>query len=170
MENSADTSNTSDDQKVEADDDSISSATSNNQVEGSESSVSTTPEGVELDQESVNSSATSGAPGMKAGNYSEVSSTPEGVEAAYDDIYSQDNQDITDKDIDDMLMNVYAEKGFLGDCGVDYKVVAIGDTYWCQDKQLNRKVACEKASANLHLCCVEFDGCDDLDDMKAWRF
>ena len=58
---------------------------------------------------------------MKAGNYSEVSSTPEGVEAAYDDIYSQDNQDITDMDIDDMLMNVYAEKGFLGNCGVNYK-------------------------------------------------
>jgi hypothetical protein len=69
-----------------------------------------------------------------------------------------------------MLMKVYAEKGLLGDCGINYKVLAVGDTYWCQDKQLNRKVACEKTSTTLHLCCVENDGCDDLDDMKAWRF
>jgi hypothetical protein len=69
-----------------------------------------------------------------------------------------------------MLMNVYAEKGLLGDCGINYDVLAVGDTYWCQDKQFNKKVACEKVSTNLHLCCVENDGCDDLDDMKAWRF
>jgi hypothetical protein len=69
-----------------------------------------------------------------------------------------------------MLMNVYAEQGFLGDCGTDFVVLAVGDTYWCQDKQLNRKVPCEKTSNTLHLCCVEQDGCDDLDDLKAWRF
>ena len=103
---------------------------------------------------------------MKAGNNSEVSSTPEGVEEADVD----DNQDITDRDIEVMLKNVYAEQGFLGDCGIDYKSLAVGDTYWCQDKQLNMRVACEKTTTNLHLCCVERDGCDDLDDMKAWRF
>ena len=103
---------------------------------------------------------------MKAGNFSEVSSTPEGVEEADVD----DNQDITDRDIEVMLKNVYAEQGFLGDCGTDYKSLAVGDTYWCQDKQLNMRVACEKTTTNLHLCCVERDGCDDLDDMKAWRF
>jgi len=37
-----------------------------------------------------------------------------------------------------MLMNVYAEKGLLGDCGINYDVLAVGDTYWCQDKQFNK--------------------------------
>ena len=82
---------------------------------------------------------------MKAGNYSEVSSTPEGVEADNDDNLttpegedcdSVDDNDVnnlvvTDKDIEDMLMNVYIEHGFLGDCGVNYKELAVGDTYWC---------------------------------------
>ena len=65
---------------------------------------------------------------MNAGTYSELSSTPEGVKEVNDDLKSQDNQNINDKDIEDMLMNVKAERGFLGDCGVFYKI-ALGDTY-----------------------------------------
>ena len=65
---------------------------------------------------------------MNAGTYSELSSTPEGVKEVNDDLKSQDNQNINDKDIEDMLMNVKAEHGFLGDCGVFYKI-ALGDTY-----------------------------------------
>jgi hypothetical protein len=58
---------------------------------------------VSNNEESENSSATSGATGIKAGDYSEVSSTPEAVQEPDDnDVNSQDNQDIvvTDKDIE----------------------------------------------------------------------
>jgi hypothetical protein len=69
-----------------------------------------------------------------------------------------------------MLMNVYAEQGFLGDCGVDYKVLAVFDTYTCLDKEVNRIVPCEKRNPTAHFCCVDKFGCEDINDLKQWRF
>jgi hypothetical protein len=76
---------------------------------------------------------------------------------------------ITDDDIERMMMTVKADRGLQGNCGVNYKF-AVGDTYWCKDMQLGYNTACVVESAKLHLCCVERDGCEDIDDMKAWRF
>jgi hypothetical protein len=70
-----------------------------------------------------------------------------------------------------MLMNVHASHlGFLGDCGIDYKVLAVDDTYTCLDKEVNRKVHCEKNNSYVHLCCVEEGGCDNMNDLKQWIF
>jgi len=75
---------------------------------------------------------------------------------------------------DDETTNEYdifvkMERGYAGVCGVQYRF-AVGDTYWCDDRQYGMRTHCTVASANLHLCCVEYDGCDDADDMRAWRF
>ena len=64
---------------------------------------------------------------------------------------------------------VKLERGYAGVCGVKYNF-AVGDTYWCDDRQYGMRTHCTVASPNLHLCCVEYDGCDDADDMRAWRF
>jgi hypothetical protein len=83
--------------------------------------------------------------------------------------FRDENDDITDEDIERMMMTVRSDNGFQGNCGVNYKF-AVGDTYKCYDKKLRFTTTCVIESANLHLCCVEGDDCDDLDDMKAWRF
>ena len=111
---------------------------------------------------------------MNTSTYSEVSSTPEGFKEDDDDLKSQNNQNITDKDIEDMLMNVKAvEHGFLGDCGVFYKI-ALGDTYQCFDKQENVIAYCTRDFLNpthhIHLCCTEGPICDDWLDNKPYNF
>ena len=76
---------------------------------------------------------------------------------------------VTDEDIEIMMMTVKADRGAQGNCGVNYKF-AVGDTYKCMDNQAGFVTSCVVESSKLHLCCAERDGCDDLDDMKAWRF
>ena len=102
---------------------------------------------------------------MNAGTYSELSSTPEGVKEVNDDLKSQDNQNINDKDIEDMLMNVKADRGFLGDCGVFYKV-GLGDAYLCFDKQTNLVNRCVRnfwfKNSHVHVCCPGPDYCDEF--------
>ena len=66
-------------------------------------------------------------------------------------------------------LKVKIDRGYAGDCGVRYPY-NVGDTYWCDDRDYNLRTHCQVASSTLHLCCVELDGCDDLDDMRAWRF
>lgn len=66
-------------------------------------------------------------------------------------------------------MTVRSDNSLQGNCGVNYKF-AVGDTYKCYDKKLGFTTTCVIESAKLHLCCVERDDCDDLDDMKVWRF
>ncbi len=64
---------------------------------------------------------------------------------------------------------VRLERGYAGKCGVRYNF-PVGDTYWCDDMALGLRTHCVVQSANLHLCCVDTDGCQDLEDMKEWRF
>jgi hypothetical protein len=64
---------------------------------------------------------------------------------------------------------VKIERGYAGVCGVKYPY-NVGDTYWCDDRQLGLRTHCQVVSSTLHLCCVDTDGCDDVDDMRAWRF
>ena len=105
---------------------------------------------------------------MNTSTYSEVSSTPEGVKEGDDDLKSQDNQNITDKDIEDMLLKVKeVQHGFLGDCGVFYKV-ALGDRYVCFDTQQNEVNNCVRniwyPTRHVHICCPGPGVC--MDSMK----
>jgi hypothetical protein len=78
---------------------------------------------------------------------------------SFDSYYTAEDEEIM----------VRLERGYAGVCGVRYNF-PVGDTYWCDDTQLNLRTHCVVQSANLHLCCVDTDGCQDLDDMKEWRF
>ena len=111
---------------------------------------------------------------MNTSTYSEVSSTPEGFKEDDDDLKSQNNQNITDKDIDDMLMNVKAvQHGFLGDCGVFYNI-AIGDSYQCFEKKENEIADCYRDSSyptrHKHICSCVTDFFDDQNDRFAYDF
>jgi hypothetical protein len=70
-------------------------------------------------------------------------------------------------DNEDVIVKI--ERGYAGVCGIQYNF-PVGDTYWCDDRQLGLRTHCVVQSSRLHLCCIETDGCDDLDDMKAWRW
>ncbi len=152
----------SDDQQVDA---ALTSASSSPDAAEVDDSNSTTPDAEALynDDDSVDSSATSGAPGMKAGRHSAFTSSPyttpdverdgetSSVETSHgthdtpdaekdsdsDDDDSQDNLnvEITDEDIERMMMRVKAtDHGFLGGCSDAWlaaKSFAVGDTYEC---------------------------------------
>jgi hypothetical protein len=73
-----------------------------------------------------------------------------------------------------MLMKVKAvEHGFLGDCGVFYKV-ALRDRYLCFDKRENEITYCHVDSwsptRTLHLCCSKYYDCDDFTDYNTYAF
>ena len=72
-------------------------------------------------------------------------------------------------DDDDFDFMVKIERGYAGVCGVQYPY-NVGDTYWCDDRQFGLRTHCQVVSNTLHLCCVDTDGCTDLDDMRQWRF
>jgi hypothetical protein len=82
---------------------------------------------------------------------------------AYDYTPSYDRYDYEDE------VAVKIERGYAGICGIQYNF-PVGDTYWCDDRALGLRTHCVVQSSRLHLCCIETDGCDDLDDMKAWRW
>ena len=72
-----------------------------------------------------------------------------------------------------MLMNVKAEHGFLGDCGVFYKI-ALGDTYTCFEKKLNVIATCVRnfwtPNVHKHICCPEPVYCEDWRDEIIYDF
>ncbi len=67
-----------------------------------------------------------------------------------------------------VAQTVKIERGYVGNCGIRYNF-PIYDTYWCYDTSLGYRTHCYVASANIHKCCPDFDGCDQ-DDLKIWRF
>ena len=70
-------------------------------------------------------------------------------------------------EVDEIMVKI--ERGFAGNCGTRY-AFNVGDTYWCDDHQYGLRTHCQVVSSALHLCCVDTDGCNDLDDMRPWRF
>ena len=169
-ETSVETSNTSDAQDVEADETSVSSATTANvEADNDSSSCTSDAQDVEAEGESSVSSSATSAEGMNAGYSPNVESSEANVE---NEESSEANVEITDEDIERMMMSVAQtvkiERGYVGNCGIRYNF-PIYDTYWCYDTSLGYRTHCYVASANIHKCCPDFDGCDQ-DDLKIWRF
>ena len=92
---------------------------------------------------------------------------PKGVAAGYDrpeSFYSARSQF---DEVDEIMVKI--ERGYAGVCGTRY-AYNVGDTYWCDDRQYGLRTHCQVVSSTLHMCCVDTDGCNDLDDMRLWRF
>ena len=101
---------------------------------------------------------------MNAGDYSfdveyRISKSTRGVEV--------EDRSFSPDDLDNLAVKI--ERGYAGTCGTRYPF-ANGDTYWCDDYSLGLRTHCVVISSNLHLCCIDTDGCYDQDDMKQWRW
>jgi hypothetical protein len=83
------------------------------------------------------------------------------------DVQSRDYRRSVSRHDRDLIVKI--ERGYAGVCGVKYNF-PVGDTYWCDDRQLGLRTHCQVISSTLHMCCVDTDGCDEVDDMKYWRF